>query len=72
MKKIRFYRLLCEKTQAELANEIKCTQPLISMFESGRLIPGKDLRQAIANSLHKKEDEIFPLEFCEKCCEDIE
>ena len=37
MKKLKFYRLFCEKTQRELAKEVGCTQPLISMFENEKL-----------------------------------
>ena len=62
MQNLRLYRLLSEKSQRELADEVNCTQPLISMFESGKLIPGKDLRRAIACALHMKEDDVFPKE----------
>jgi len=60
MRKIKFYRLNSEKTQREIAKEIGCTQALISMFETGKVIPGKKFKEAIAEALNRPEDEIFP------------
>jgi transcriptional regulator with XRE-family HTH domain len=62
MRKIKFYRLNSEKTQREIAKEIGCTQALISMFETGKVIPGKKFKEAIAEALNRPEDEIFPRE----------
>lgn len=62
MKKLRLYRLMSGKTQKQIAEKVGCTQALISMFESGRLIPGNKLRKALARALNKTEDEIFPKE----------
>jgi len=60
MKKLRLFRLISGKTQRELGKEIGCTQPLISMFETGKVIPGKSFKEAIAKALSKQEKEVFP------------
>jgi len=59
MKRIKFYRLICEKTQEELSEEIGCTQALISMFERGIVIPGTKFKEAIAKALNRQQNEIF-------------
>ena len=60
MKKIKLYRLMAEKTQKQLAKETGCSQSLISLFETGKVIPGKSLREVIAKTLNRTEEEIFP------------
>jgi len=60
MKKIKLFRLLSEKTQKELAKETRCSQSLISLFETGKVIPGKSLKIAISKALGKTEAETFP------------
>lgn len=62
MKKLKFYRLFCEKTQRELAKEVGCTQPLISMFENEKLYPGPILKDALSKALNLPKDEIFAVE----------
>lgn len=59
MKKIKLLRLMAEKTQKELAKETGCSQSLISLFEKGKVIPGKSLKEAIAKALNRPQKEIF-------------
>jgi len=60
MKKIRFYRLLAEKTQEQLGRESNCSQSLISLFERGKVFPGRSLKKEIARALNRSEEEVFP------------
>lgn len=60
MNKLRLFRLMAEKSQKQLAKETGCSQSLISLFETGKVIPGKSLKEAIAKALNRIEDEIFP------------
>lgn len=53
---------MTEMTQKRLAAEAGCSQSLISLFESGKVLPGRSLREAIAQALNKSEEEIFPEE----------
>lgn len=62
MKKIRFYRLLAEKTQKQLGRETSCSQSLISLFERGKVLPGRSLKREIAKALNRSEEEVFPEE----------
>lgn len=62
MKKIRFYRLLAEKTQKQLGRETGCSQSLISLFERGKVLPGRSLKREIAKALNRSEEEVFPEE----------
>lgn len=59
MRKLKLFRLMAEKTQKQLAKETGCSQSLISLFEAGKVLPGKSLRETIAQALNKTEDEIF-------------
>jgi len=58
--KLKLLRVASGKTQAELAQELGVTQPLISAFERGYLAPGKDLKEKIAETFEKPKDLIFP------------
>ena len=51
---------MAEKSQKQLAKETGCSQSLISLFETGKVFPGKSLKDAIAKALNKTEDEVFP------------
>ncbi len=59
MKKIRLHRLLSGKTQKTLAEEIGCTQPLISMLENEKLFPGLKLKDALSKALNLSKDELY-------------
>ena len=59
MNKLKLARLISGKTQKQLAKEIGLTQPLISMFETDKVIPGESLMKTIAMALSKSEDELF-------------
>ncbi len=48
--KIRLLRVLARKSQAEIAREAGCTQPLISMIELEKVLPGKQLCERLAKS----------------------
>jgi len=50
---------MAEKTQKQLSKETGCSQSLISLFETDKVIPGKSLKKAIAKALNRTEDEIF-------------
>lgn len=39
LRKLKFFRLIDEKTQRQLAKEAGCSQSLISLFEKGKVIP---------------------------------
>lgn len=60
MNKLRLFRLMAEKTQKQLTKDTGCSQSLISLFETGKVIPGKSLKDAIAKALNRTEDEVFP------------
>ena len=57
--KLKLLRVATGKTQAELARELGVSQPLISAFERGYLVPGKDLKEKIAKVFEKPKDSIF-------------
>ena len=59
MRKLKLFRLMAGKTQRELAQETGCSQSLISLFETDKVIPGKSLKKAIARALKGSEEEIF-------------
>lgn len=62
MRNLKYFRLMAEKTQRQLGKETGCSQSLISLFEKGRVIPGKSLKEAIAKALCKSVEEVFPSE----------
>lgn len=62
MRKLKLYRLMAEKSQKQLARETGCSQSLISLFEKGKVFPGKSLKKAISQVLGQPEDEVFPEE----------
>ena len=63
MRHIKYYRLMAEKSQRQIAGEVKCSQSLISMIEKGTVLPGKSLRVAISSALNQKEEHVFPGKF---------
>lgn len=62
MKRLKILRVIANKTQRELAKEVGCSQSLISLFESGKVIPGKHLRESIAEALDAPKDDLFPIQ----------
>ncbi len=50
---------MAEKTQKQLAKETGCFQSLISLFETGKVIPGNSLKEAIAKALNRIKDDVF-------------
>jgi transcriptional regulator with XRE-family HTH domain len=60
MNRIRTARLLLRISQAELGRRLRLSQGMISAFETGRLIPGPDLRKRLADALAFPEEKLFP------------
>ena len=58
---IRMMRLTRHFSQTDLARRLKVTQPLVSMFETGKVIPGEKLIREIEAALGLSPGMIRPL-----------
>lgn len=57
---IRKYRQLRSMSQAQLAEEIECSQSTITMYETGKREPDMDTIEAIAQVLHISNHDLIP------------
>ena len=55
--KLKIFRVMCGKSQADLARETGLTQTYISMIETNKAIPTKKLRKKIAVAVGIEDSE---------------
>ena len=55
--KLKILRVMCGKSQADLARETGLTQPYISMIETNKAIPTIELREKIAAAVGVEDSE---------------
>jgi DNA-binding XRE family transcriptional regulator len=60
--RLKIFRTVAGKTQSQVAKDIGVTQPLICMFEKGKVHPGEELKRRLAAALTCTEEELFPTE----------